>query len=368
MRHTSPAPLTHTSPDATCQVRVDLSAVRHNFRVIQEKIGATRRVFAVVKANAYGMGLGQVARALAMAGCRHFVVAFPEEGFLLREILKDAQIYVLSGAWEGMEAAFVANHLIPVLNDEESMARWHAYGGGAPCAVHIDTGMARTGFEPQDFARVVERVKALHVTCLMSHFANSDTAEHPFNETQRARFEALCALLPEVPTCFANSCGLTLGAPFWGDYVRPGLSLYGLAPDNAPEYGLRSALAVRARIVQVREIQPGQNVGYGMLWEATRPSRIATVAMGYADGLPRALSNKGAMWIDGQRVPIVGRVSMDFTTLDVTDLDPCMAGVGDWADLFYDSATLESQAQAAGAATHEFLVGLGPRCVRIYEG
>ncbi|MBA4117695.1 MAG: alanine racemase [Candidatus Puniceispirillum sp.] len=368
MPSTECLPMIQESLDTTCEVRVDLSAVRHNFRVIQEKIGPTRRALAVVKAGAYGLGLAPVARALRLAGCRHFVVAFPEEAFALRALLKDVDIYVLSGAFEGMERQFLAQNLIPVLNDEESLLRWQNVGGSAPCAIHIDTGMARTGLEPKDFERLLDVIQCLNTVCLMSHFAASDLADHPFNETQRARFEALCALMPHVSTCFANSCGLTLGSAFWGDFVRPGLSLYGLAPENAAEYGLRSALQVRARLIQVRTIDAGQSVGYAMTWQAQRPSRIATVAMGYADGLPRDLGNKGCMWLDGQEVPIIGRVSMDFTTLDLTDLPPVQGRVGDWVDLFYDGVTLSRQAQAAGTAPHTFLVGLGPRCARVYEG
>jgi alanine racemase len=352
---------------ATCVAHIDLSSVRHNYQLIQEKVGENRHVLAVVKADAYGLGMAKVAKTLSLAGCTRFVVAFPEEGVLLRNILKDAQIYVLSGAWAGLENLFLLQNLIPVINDEDSLRRWHALGKGAPCALHMDTGMARTGFEAPDFENLIPFMKELNVVCLMSHYANSEDANHPFNETQRSRFETFHALLPHIPTCLANSCALSLKESFWGDFVRPGLSLYGLSGENAHNQGLKPAVRVGARIVQIRNLTVGQSVGYGSTWRACRPTRLATLAMGYADGLLRALSNQGYAWIKGAQVPFVGRVSMDFATLDVSDVPPHEASVGDFVDLFYDAKSLHHLALQAHTTPHEFLVGLSSRCARVYK-
>ena len=356
--------LDHT---ATCVARIDLSAVRHNYRLIQDKIGKNRHILAVVKADAYGLGMDKIAKALSQAGCTRFVVAFPQEGVLLRKILKNAQIHVLSGAWEGLENLFLLQNLIPVINDENSLRRWRALGKGAPCALHMDTGMARTGFEGPDFENLIPLMKDLNVVCLMSHYANSEDANHPFNDLQRGRFETLHALLPHIPTCLANSCALSLEESFWGDFVRPGLSLYGLSPEGAQSQELKPAVRVSARILQIRDLQEGQSVGYGSTWSAAQPTRLATLAMGYADGLLRALSNQGYAWIGGTQVPFVGRVSMDFATLDVSNVPPHEARVGSFVDLFYDAKSLHHLALQAHTTPHEFLVGLSNRCARVYE-
>lgn len=356
--------LHHTS---TCIARINLGAIRHNYRLIQDKIGKDRHVLAVVKADAYGLGIDKIAKALSLAGCTRFVVAFPEEGVILRRILKSAQIYVLSGAWEGLENLFLQKNLIPIINDENSLRRWHAFGKSAPCAVHIDTGMARTGFEGPDFENLVPLIKELNIVCLMSHYANSEDAHHPFNKQQQERFEKLHALLPHVPTCLANSCALSLEESFWGDFVRPGLSLYGLSPEGAQIQGLKPAVRVNARILQIRELQEGQSVGYGSTWRASCPTRLATIAMGYADGLLRALSNQGYAWIKDTQVPFVGRVSMDFATLDVSHVPSHEASVGSFVDLFYDAKSLHHLALRAHTTPHDFLVGLSNRCTRVYE-
>ncbi|MCE2950629.1 MAG: alanine racemase [Alphaproteobacteria bacterium] len=349
----------------SCVAHIDLGAVRHNFTLLQ-KAHPAQKIAAVIKADAYGLGTAPIARSLALAGCQHFVVAFPEEGLFLRTVLKDAKIYVLSGAWEGMERTFVNEKLIPVLNDLESAKRWHSAAPGAPCALHVDTGMARTGFETHDLLQEKTFLETLNLQFIMSHYANSDDSHHPSNKAQHDLFDEIARHFPTIPTCLANSCALSLDDTYWGNFVRPGLKLYGLSPDTVQKDGYLPAVRVSTRILQVREITPGQNVGYGNTWAATRPTRLATLAMGYADGLLRTLSNKGHVWIQGQKAPLVGRVSMDFATIDVTDLDPAITAVGSWVDLFYDAKSLYEQAHAADTAPHEFLVGLSTRCTRLY--
>ncbi|MBA4749843.1 MAG: alanine racemase [Alphaproteobacteria bacterium] len=351
----------------SCVAHINLAAIRHNFSLLQKSHPA-QKIAAVIKADAYGLGTAPIARTLALAGCQHFVVAFPEEGLFLRTLLKEPKIYVLSGAWEGMEHTFVKEKLIPVINDLESAQRWQQVAKDAPCALHVDTGMARTGFEGNDLLQDKNFLRTLNVQFIMSHYANSEDPHHPFNQTQNDLFKTISAHFPSVPTCLANSCALSLNNTFWGDFVRPGLKLYGLSPDTVQDDGYLPALRVSTRIIQVRQIAPGQNVGYGNTWSPTRPTRLATLAMGYADGLLRSLSNKGHVWIQGNKVPLMGRVSMDFATIDVTEVDSAITAVGSWVDLFYDAHSLYEQAHAADTAPHEFLVGLSTRCTRLYTG
>jgi alanine racemase len=350
------------------RVTVDLGALAANYAAL-EAIAAPSTVAAVVKADAYGLGLGPVSGRLAAVGCRDFFVAGPEEGTRLRRLLPDARIFVLQDAGSAVVACREA-HLTPVLNTLAEVREWVQRGGGLPAALQIDTGMARSGLaaeEVEALAADAELLAALRLELVMTHLACADEPGHPLNALQLERFAALRALLPAVPTSIGNSAATLSGPASRGDLVRPGLALYGgRALPGAPN-PMRPVVRLEARILQLRELPAGATVGYGATWRAPAACRIATVGAGYADGYPRALGNRGYAFAAGQRLPVVGRVSMDLTTLDVASLPVGALGVGDYVDLLGGGVPLEDAAERAGTISYEILARLSTRLARVYR-
>jgi alanine racemase len=279
----------------------------------------------------------------------------------------------LSGLPPGEEAACVAAGIDPVLCSLDDIARWRAHAGRLgrplPALLHIDTGMSRLGLDGGEFRALREdpgRLDGIALRYVMTHLAAADDPADPLNRAQLARFTAACSALPPAPRSLANSSGIFLG-PDWGsDLARPGGALYGLNPTPADDNPMRQTARLRARVVQVREIGSGEGVGYGATWRAARPSRIATVGVGYADGYPRALSNRGWACFDGATVPLVGRVSMDLTTFDATGMPTLRAG--DWLELLGPGATADALGAAAGSNGYEILTSLGGRITRSWRG
>lgn len=353
---------------------VDLAAIRHNFLSFQDSISPSK-VSAVVKADAYGLGMKPVSKTLFEAGCETFFVAYLEEGLLLREIFEDHSptltadkkpiIYVLEGLQPGHESYYLKAGLQPILGTPDSVERWLRLGNGQPCALHIDTGMARTGFEATEIASLISRLSLLPLSLVMSHYASSDDLSTPQNANQKQCFLDGARLFPGVPTCLASSYGVLLEADYWGDQVRIGLGLSGLLPNSGLD--LKPAVTLSAKILQIREIEAGQPVGYNATWRADRVTRLATLGIGYADGLPRALSNKGAFYFGVHALPIRGAVSMDFTTVDVTDVSPHILKGGDTVSFFHDAFSLDQQAKGAQTISYELLTGIGQRCRRLYK-
>jgi alanine racemase len=351
--------------EALARAEIDLAALARNYAVLAKR-ASPGSCGAVVKANAYGLGVGPVARTLHDAGCRHFFVATPDEGSKLRDILPDAEILVFDGlAGSGVDE-FVSARLQPVLNTRAELRRW---GTAGPAAVHIDTGMSRLGLSPDDIAAIrfeSDRYPAVDVRYVLTHFACADEPGHALNAKQLETFHTLRTLWPDARTSIGNSAGILLGEPSASDLARPGIALYGCNPLLRPPSPVEPVVTIRARILQLRDIAPGTSVGYGATAVADDSMRVATVAIGYADGYLRSFSNCGIAEVAGHRVPVVGRVSMDLVGLDVTAVPRESIAEGDWAVLVGGSVSLEEAATLAGTIGYELLTGIGERVERHY--
>ncbi len=353
-------------------LRVRLPAIAANYRTYRRMAGPCA-VAAVVKADAYGLGAARVAPALADAGCDSFFVARLEEGVALRPAVPQARIFVLDGAPPDAVPALITHRLTPVLNSLAQVAAWSAAAGAAHSAldavVHVDTGMNRLGLAADELAILAaeagRRLAGLNLVLVMSHLACSDEPGDALNARQLSRFRQALAMLPPAPASLAASHGTMLGLDYHFDLVRPGVALYGANPQegSAPNL-MQTAAVLTGRVLQVRSIDSGESVGYAATFRAKRPSMLATVALGYADGIPRTLSSVGMAALNGARVPILGRVSMDTTILDVTDMAESPA-TGDEAELLGDTITLGEVAKAAGTNEYEILTRLR-RVPRVY--
>jgi len=365
------AGMTLTDPGAAFAVlEIDLSAVVANWRMLREAHGG-RPTAGVLKADAYGTGAPQAAAALHAAGCRHFFTAHLSEAVAVRGCVPGALLGVLNGMLPGVEAEYVAQDIVPVLGSLSDISRWSAHakrlGRTLPALLHVDTGMARLGLEPAEVDAIAADpalLVGIDLRYVVTHLIAADDPADPTNQEQLCRFQAACAKLPPVPRSLANSAGLFLGDAFRSDLARPGAALYGIDP--VAGVTMRPVVRLTARVLQVRAIAAGEAVGYNTTWRAARPSRIAVLGVGYADGFPRALTNRGAACFDGIRLPLVGRVSMDLTTYDVTD-HPGI-GPGDWLELLGPSRSLADVAAEAGASPYEILTRLGRRYARVWHG
>ncbi len=359
---------------APAVLTIDLDAIAANWRLLCDRV-APAACAAVVKADAYGLGMDRVAPALRATGCGTFFVAQLEEGLALRRLLPDADIHVLNGPLAGTEAAFAAARLVPVLNSLEQMARWRESGSSGSCDLHLDTGMSRLGLPPEDVATLVADptpLDGLDIDLLMSHLACADEAGHPMNANQLRDFEAWTARLATAGIggrrCFANSSGIFLGAAGHFDLTRPGIALYGGNPTPESPNPMAQVVRLQGKILQVRRIDSPQTVGYGATHPACGPTRIATVAAGYADGYPRSLGGRATGFIGDHRVPAVGRISMDLTTFDVTDIPETLCRPGAAIDLIGPRNPVDDVAAAAGTIGYEILTALGRRYHRHYLG
>ncbi|MDP6517746.1 MAG: alanine racemase [Alphaproteobacteria bacterium] len=347
---------------------IDLGAIRRNYADLRGRLGSGARLAAAVKADAYGLGAIPVARALADAGCVDFLTATLDEAIVVREGLDRPNIYVLNGPPPGTSGEFLNHRLIPVLNDLDQIARWAAESTDAPAALHVDSGMCRLGLSEAD----VERLRAapgqldrVRIALLVSHLACADDAGHPMNAAQRTTFIDRIAALPEparrgAEVSLANSSGIFLGPDFHFDMARAGAALYGINPCPGTPNPMAEVVRLQGKIVQVRDVDSPMTVGYGASHRVTRKGRIATVPVGYADGFIRALGNRASGYIGAVRVPVVGRVSMDALTLDVSHVSPRLAMPGSIVDLIGGARPLDSVAAEAGTIGYEVLTGLGP--------
>jgi alanine racemase len=365
----------HDNTSAGALLTIDLGAVCENWRSLQAAVGAAQCA-AVVKADAYGLGATRVASALAGAGCRHFFVAHLDEALALKPALPAAAaVYVLHGPTPGAEGEFERHGIVPVLNSAAQIAGWRALAQRLDrelgAFVQVDTGMARLGLSPTELQAVAADSLALagiRVAGVMSHLACAEEQAHPANRAQLQRFRAARRLLPAAPASFANSSGIFLGDDYHFDLVRPGAALYGVAPVAGASNPLRPVVRLQGKVMQTREIAPGTPVGYGHSWQCEQPTRIATVSVGYADGWLRSLSNRGAAWFDGVKLPLVGKVSMDTITLDASALPAGVLQPGTLVDLINDHQDVDAVAAQAGTIGYEILTSLGHRYARRYVG
>ena len=362
-------------PDASgATLTVDLGAVRENYRALRRRLGRAACA-AVLKADAYGLGADRIASVLAAEGCRHFFVAHLEEGIALRpHVPETAEVFVLHGPMPGCEDAALGHCLTPVLNSLEQVESWAAlarrHGRALQAVLQLDTGMSRMGLSPAELDRIAaepRRLDGIELRLVMSHLACAERQDHPANGTQRLRFDVARRRLPQAPASLANSSGIFLGPDFHYDLARPGAALYGLAPVAGAANPLRPAVRLQARVVQLRMIAAGDEVGYGLTWRAAGPARIATVAVGYADGFPRSTGNVGVAYLGDTALPIVGAVSMDSLGLDVSALPDGALRPGAMVDLIGPHRGVDAVAADAGTIGYEILTRLGRRFRREYR-
>jgi len=343
---------------------IDLLAIVANYRLIAQRLKQTE-VAAVVKADAYGLGARAVSRALAAAGSKTFFIAHVEEGAELRSAIPAATIYVLHGYAPEHRTLFAEHKLQPVLSSSGQVRDWLKDGLRQPYALHVDTGMSRLGLALSDLATVQG---AAAPALVMSHLATSDDSEHEKNREQLARFKAVAMRFPTARLSLAASGGCFLGDDFAFDLVRPGIALYGGNPQKTEPNPMRGVVTLTAPLVQVRSIDRGDTVGYGATYSASGPRRLGIAAMGYADGLMRSLSNRGQGVIAGVKCPIVGRVSMDLVTLDVTSVPEGAAHPGTAVEFIGPNQSVDELARAACTLPYEIYTRLGFRIDRSYTG
>jgi alanine racemase len=377
-KRSSPAQPAPTADEIGATLSIDLAAVAANWQALTRHL-LTVECAAVVKANAYGLGLKQVATALAKVGCKTFFVADLAEARIVRTRAKHATIYVLHGfTLEGADS-FIELAARPVINSMTELAEWDAFvaarawQGGA--ALHVDTGMNRLGVSPEEAAALAPRVQTQNhgIALLLSHFACADLPDHPLNAKQLQLFRELRALYSGIPASLANSSGIFLGDATYFDLARPGAALYGINPTPGRPNPMQSVVELTGRILQIRTVAREQTIGYGATWTARRNSRIAVVALGYANGLLRAGSASdehagGAALVAGRKCPIVGRISMDLLMLDITDLPEGAVRRGDFVTLIGGELSIDEMAAAAGTIGYEILTRLGLRCHLDYRG
>lgn len=367
---------------APLRLTVDLGALADNWRDMARRSGKAR-ASAVVKADAYGMGIEDCGATLYHAGARDFFVATVAEGATLRPHAPEARIFVLSGIWPGQERLVFANDLVPVVASEEQLSFWMglmAERGDHPFALHVDTGFNRLGLSLDDalfLADDVTRPASFDPVLVLSHLACADTPSSPMNRMQLESFQQVVAAFEGVESSLSASAGIFLGPDYHFDLTRPGIALYGGEAVNGVANPMRAVAKAEARILQIREAKQGQTVSYGGTLRLTRDSRLAIASVGYADGYHRSLSgsgiplremgNSGAHgFVNGHKVPIAGRVTMDLTIFDVTDLPANAIRAGDYIELFGPNMPVDDVARAAGTIGYEMLTGLGLRYERQY--
>jgi alanine racemase len=336
------------------RLTIDLDALAANHALLRGLAGGAE-VTPVVKADGYGLGAAAAARRLWAEGARRFHVARLAEGVSLRAALgPEATIYVLDGATPGSVPTLLANQLVPVLNSREQVDHWADAG---LAGLHVDTGMNRLGLRPEEARDLAGRPLAM----VVSHLACADEPGHPLNLAQLARFASVRALFPDAPASLANSAGVFLGEGYSFDMVRPGIALYG----GGGQDGLSAVATFEVPVLQVRDVPAGESVGYGATFVAEAPLKAAILAAGYADGVLRATSPAGAVWLAGGRRRLLGRVSMDLIAVDVTGAD---VAAGDMAELFGPNLAIDEAAASAGTLAYELLCRMAPRAERRWIG
>jgi len=360
---------------ASAILEIDLGAIQKNWRFLQAKVGKTVQCAAVVKADGYGLGAAPVAKALVAAGCKTFFVATLEEGLALRDTLKTAEIAVLNGLLPLTESDVLRARLIPVLNDLGQLDTWRKLIlplKQRPAAMlHLDTGLSRLGLsraETQVLLGEPDRLAGVSLRAIISHLVVAEDPKHAKNAEQRRLFLAARRKLPPAPASLAASSGIFLGPDFHFDMVRAGAALYGINPLTNQINPMVQAINLKGKIVQVRDVDRGETVGYGAEHRMDRGGRIATVAVGYADGWFRSSKNRAMASIAGRQVPVVGRISMDLMMLDVTGLDPSLVHAGGFAELINAANPADVVGERAGTIGYEVLTALGRRYHRSYLG
>jgi len=352
---------------------IDLDAIASNYRTLRDTV-APSACGACVKADCYGLGLPQIAPVLAAEGCKDFFVSFPDGGVRLRALLPDVRIHVFTGLSGGPVSVFADHNLIPVLNSLGDIETWRSFcaksGALRPCDIHIDTGMLRLGLPPdelQELGDAPSLLDGLAVDSVMSHLACADTRQNPMTAAQLAMFRQAMTLFPSARKSLANSSGIFHGSEYHFDLARPGAAIYGVNPTPDMISPMSQVVRLQGKILQVRSVDTPQTVGYGASHRITKPGRIATVGVGYADGYLRAAGGSGTAYIGDAPVPVVGRVSMDMITLDVSSIPTHYCEPGTAVDLIGPNNDVDSLAAESGTIGYEILTALGSRFQRIYK-
>ncbi len=362
----------------TGQLVVDLRAIADNWKIVQSHLKPNTLCGAVVKANAYGLGVERIAPRIYDQGCRHFYVSNLKEAIQLRSLIGlDAKVYVLMGCIEGSESTFVAKSLAPVIVSMDMFWRWAKFleriGKSSESVLKINTGMTRLGIQEEEFLKLLDTPKNLEtasVSSLMSHLACADEPSHELNAQQIDRFDNLLMKSKNAGFDFgatlANSAGVFLGIKAHYDLVRPGIALYGGNAGLSPN-PFKPVVKLNLPIIQVRDVKAGESIGYGATCSFETDRRVAVVSGGYADGIFRSLSNTGWGFLGDRRVPIVGRVSMDSTLFDVTKVDlKELSRPGVSIEILGNNILIDDLAQAAGTIGYEIITSIGARYERCY--
>ena len=357
------------------QLTVRLGALAANYREIKRRAGSAL-VAPVVKADAYRVGMAPVVKALAAERVSSFFVARVEEGVALRKIAPSARIFIFDGVAAGAAETLVAHGLTPVLNSTEEIADWSqaalARKTTLDAAVQIDTGMNRSGLSRSEISDLAAHaacaLRGLNLVLVMSHLACADDPDRAENRRQLERFRAALAALPSAPASLAASAGIELGRDYLFDMVRPGIALYGGQPIASRPNPYRTVVVLTSPVLQIRRLEAGEIVGYSGTFTARRPTTLAIVGHGYADGLIRASAAKGRAAIGGILVPYAGRISMDLLAIDVSDVPESLCRRGAEIEFIGDTISLEQAAEAAQTIPHEVLTSISSRTRRVYLG
>lgn len=363
-------------------LHIDLDALASNWRTLRDNAGGAETA-AVVKANAYGIGIEKAVPALGKAGCRTFFVAQLSEAIRVRAVAPDAAVYVLNGLFSGTCPTYAEFDLRPVLGSFEEIEEWAAFcraqSEKRKASIHVDTGMNRLGLTvPQGLAlQDRSELNDFETALLMSHFVSAEESDNPLNREQIEAFRAVRTSLPGIPASLANSSGIFLKDKPHFDLARPGYALYGGNPTPDRDNPMKPVVGLKARIVQLRWVEADHTVGYNGRWLALEKRRIATLSIGYADGYPRAASARGKSGeellagmalVAGHPCPFAGNVSMDLITVDVTNIPEKDIQRGDVVTLIGGNLTIDEVGRRAGTIGYEVLTSLGSRYARTYRG
>lgn len=356
------------------KIFINLKALIANYHHLQTQLSKQTRVGAVLKANAFGLGDQAIAKALYAAGCRDFFVAKPVEGVGLGFLPSDARIYILNGYYASKSDLYLQHRFIPVIGSFVEVEGWaklcQNQHKSLPCYLKFNTGMNRLGFGSVGQKQLCDNLaslKDINVLGIMSHLANAEQDQHQKNSEQLERFEAIAKYFPKAEKSLANSSGIFLGTDYHYDLVRSGAALYGINPTPDRDNPMQHVVTLNLPIIRTRLVYQGADVGYGTTWQAKKDAMLATVGAGYADGIFRALSNKGKLYWRGHACPIVGKISMDLTTVDISSIpEGERPSFGDFLQLFGDQQSVDALAADAGTIGYEILTSLGQRYERIY--
>ncbi len=370
---------------AQCILEIDLAKIRANYRIIAN-LCPFSEVAAVVKANSYGLGANFVASALQKENCQNFFVTTIEEAIALRKVLsRESKIFVFNGVFYNDMQEFKENNLIPVLNNITQLKMWQNFALTnreillastfsesqlLPCVIHVNTGMNRLGMSHSEIEHIIaspELLEGLKLEYIISHLASAEIVENPYNQEQLTRFKYHLSFFPEIKASLSNSSGVFLGKDYHFDLIRTGAALYGINPLGSLEANpMHNPIRLTAPIIQVQELTAKDYIGYNMTFKTKRNSLIATLPLGYADGYSRGFSNYGEVFIDSHRVPIVGRVSMDLITIDVTDLPPEKVFLGQEVEIIGNNCTPDKIANIINTISYEILTMMGNRYKKVY--